>query len=51
MEKGRKISSLRHIGIKKTKLVSSHKSPVETVDTENSTENSEEQSMDIERAA
>jgi small subunit ribosomal protein S3Ae len=51
LEKGRKISSLRHIGIKKTKLVSSHKPRVETVDTENNTENSEDQPMDIERAA
>ena len=51
LEKGRKISSLRHIGIKKTKLVSSHKPLVETVDTENKTENTEEQPMDIEKAA
>jgi small subunit ribosomal protein S3Ae len=53
LEKGRKISSLRHIGIKKTKLVSSHKAAVKTVDTksENKNENSEEQPMDIEKAA
>jgi len=51
LEKGRKISSLRHIGIKKTKLVSSHKPPVETFDTENKTENAEEQPVDIEKAA
>ena len=51
LEKGRKISSLRHIGIKKTKLVSSHKAAVKSVDTENKKENSEEQPMDIERAA
>lgn len=51
LEKGRKISSLRHIGIKKTKLVSSHKPPVETFDTENKTENTEEQPVDIEKAA
>jgi hypothetical protein len=31
--------------------VSSHKPPVETVDTENKTENSEEQAVDIEKTA
>jgi small subunit ribosomal protein S3Ae len=51
LEKGRKISSLRHIGIKKTKLVSSHKASVKTVDTENKNESSEEQPMDVEKAA
>lgn len=39
LEKGKRISSLRHIGIKKTKLVSSPKSPIErsTIETETET--------------
>lgn len=49
LEKGKKISSLRHIGIKKTKLVSSHKSPIEKVDTENQIESSEETPTDTEK--
>jgi len=34
LEKGRKIASLRHIGIKKTKLVSSNKSSMQRVNTQ-----------------
>ena len=34
LEKGRKIASLRHIGIKKTKLLSSNKSRFQKVDTQ-----------------
>ncbi|MDW0176004.1 MAG: 30S ribosomal protein S3ae [Nitrososphaeraceae archaeon] len=34
LEKGRKIASLRHIGIKKTKLVSSNKSSIQMVNTQ-----------------
>jgi len=34
LEKGRKIASLRHIGIKKTKLVSSNKSSIQRVNTQ-----------------
>ncbi|HEY9398515.1 MAG TPA: 40S ribosomal protein S3a/S1 [Nitrososphaeraceae archaeon] len=49
LEKGKKISSLRHIGIKKTKLVSSHKSPIEKVDTENQIESGEETPTDTEK--
>ncbi len=49
LEKGKKISSLRHIGIKKTKLVSSHKSTIEKVDTENQIESSEETPTDTEK--
>jgi small subunit ribosomal protein S3Ae len=51
LEKGKKICTLRHIGIKKTKLVSSHKSPTEKVDTENQTESSEEPPVDMEKAS
>ena len=50
-EKGKKISTLRHIGIKKTKLVSSHKIPIEKVDTENQTESKEEPPADMEKGA
>ena len=39
LEKGKKISSLRHIGIKKTKLVSSPKAPVQRSDNANETAN------------
>jgi small subunit ribosomal protein S3Ae len=49
LEKGKKISSLRHIGIKKTKLVSSHKSPIQKVDTENQIESSEKTPTDTEK--
>src|SRR4030095_1319671 len=50
-EKGKKISTLRHIGIKKTKLVSSHKIPIEKFDTENQTESKEEPSAEMEKGA
>jgi len=48
-EKGKKISTLRHIGIKKTKLVSSHKIAIEKVDTENQTESNEEPPAEMEK--
>jgi small subunit ribosomal protein S3Ae len=50
LEKGRKIALLRHIGIKKTKLVSSPKSSIEKVDAENQPEN-KETSVNVETAA
>jgi len=50
LEKGRKIALLRHIGIKKTKLVSSPKSSIEKVDAENQTEN-KETPVNVETAA
>lgn len=49
LERGKKISTLRHIGIKKTKLVSSHISPIEKVDTENQTETNEERAADMDK--
>jgi small subunit ribosomal protein S3Ae len=51
LEKGKKISTLRHIGIKKTKLVSSHKSPIGKVNAENQIESSEDTPTDKERDA
>lgn len=50
LEKGRKIALLRHIGIKKTKLVSSPKSSIEKVDAENQPEN-KETPVNVETAA
>jgi small subunit ribosomal protein S3Ae len=50
-EKGKKISTLRHIGIKKTKLVSSHKIPIEKVDTENQTESNEEAPAETDKSS
>jgi small subunit ribosomal protein S3Ae len=52
LEKGKRISSLRHIGIKKTKLVSSPKSPIEknTIDTETETEINKEPEEDTAKA-
>ena len=50
LEKGRKIALLRHIGIKKTKLVSSPKSSIEKVDAENQAEN-KETPVNVETAA
>ena len=50
-EKGKKISTLRHIGIKKTKLVSSDKIPIEKVDTENQTESNEEPPAEMEKTS
>lgn len=51
LEKGKKISSLRHIGIKKTKLVSSLKPPVERSDHSNETANNNEPVENIKKAA
>jgi small subunit ribosomal protein S3Ae len=51
LEKGKKISSLRHIGIKKTKLVSSHKSVIGIVNTEDQIESREDSSTDREGGA
>jgi len=48
LEKGKRIATLRHIGIKKTKLLSSHISHTENVDTQNQTENSEEPPINVE---
>jgi small subunit ribosomal protein S3Ae len=50
LEKGRKIALLRHIGIKKTKLVSSPKSSIEKVDAESQAEN-KETPVNVETAA
>ena len=50
LEKGKKIALLRHIGIKKTKLVSSPKSSIEKVDAENQPEN-KETPVNVETAA
>jgi small subunit ribosomal protein S3Ae len=50
LEKGRKIALLRHIGIKKTKLISSPKSSIEKVDAENQPEN-KETPVNVETAA
>jgi small subunit ribosomal protein S3Ae len=50
LEKARKIALLRHIGIKKTKLVSSPKSSIEKVDAENQPEN-KETPVNVETAA
>lgn len=50
LEKGKKIALLRHIGIKKTKLVSSPKSTIEKVDAENQVEN-KETPVNVETAA
>ena len=47
LERGKRISSLRHIGIKKTKLVSSKNLKVEKVESENSTGSSENMDSDI----
>jgi Ribosomal protein S3AE len=49
LEKGKRISTLRHIGIKKTKLVSSHKSSVEKDETTNQIDGSEEPAPSIEK--
>jgi small subunit ribosomal protein S3Ae len=49
LERGKKISTLRHIGIKKTKLVSSHISPKEKVETENQTEANEERAAEMDK--
>jgi small subunit ribosomal protein S3Ae len=49
LEIGKKISSLRHMGIKKTKLVSSHKSPIAKVNTENQIEGSDVTPADKEK--
>jgi small subunit ribosomal protein S3Ae len=46
LEKGRKIASLRHIGIKKTKLVSSNKSSVQA-STQSEVSESVDESGDI----
>jgi small subunit ribosomal protein S3Ae len=50
LEKARKIALLRHIGIKKTKLVSSPKSSIEKVGAENQPEN-KETPVNVETAA
>jgi small subunit ribosomal protein S3Ae len=50
LEKGKKIALLRHIGIKKTKLISSPKSSIEKVDAENQPEN-KETPVNVETAA
>jgi len=51
LEKGKRIATLRHIGIKKTKLLSSHKLHTENIDTQNQTENSEEPPINVETGA
>jgi ribosomal protein S3AE len=53
LEKGKRISSLRHIGIKKTKLVSSPKSPTEitAIETDNESEINKEPVEDRAKAA
>ncbi|MDW0135152.1 MAG: hypothetical protein QOK88_06595, partial [Nitrososphaeraceae archaeon] len=48
LEKGKRISSLRHIGIKKTKLLSSPKSPIEKSATETETSATETETENIE---
>jgi small subunit ribosomal protein S3Ae len=50
LEKGKRISSLRHIGIKKTKLLSSPKSPIEksAIETETETETETESEINKE---
>ena len=49
MEKGKRISTLRHIGIKKTKLISSRKSSVDKAKTINQINDSEEPALGIEK--
>ncbi len=49
LEKGKRISTLRHIGIKKTKLVSSHKASVEKDETTSHIDGSEEPAPSIEK--
>lgn len=46
LEKGRKIASLRHIGIKKTKLLSSSKPSIQNVDTQSEDTKSEDAMVD-----
>jgi len=49
LEKGKRISTLRHIGIKKTKLISSRKSSVDKAKTINQINDSEEPAPGIEK--
>ncbi|TLX85892.1 MAG: hypothetical protein E6L01_05185, partial [Thaumarchaeota archaeon] len=48
LEKGKRIALLRHIGIKKTKLVTSHKLLIQKPDTENLIPNNEETPVNVE---
>jgi len=49
LEKGKRISTLRHIGIKKTNLISSRKSSVDKAKTINQINDSEEPALGIEK--